>query len=124
MIISIIALILFVGLVGVTLLGGWLRRVIPTEQLSEDSKDVVKLALGLVGTMTAILLGLLISSAKDSFDATRSDVMQMAAKVALLDRVLKLYGPEAVGARHAPSGTPSPMQCDRLGQRSKPVQSD
>ena len=90
MTISIIGLIFFVGLVGVTLLGGWLRRVIPAEQLSADSKDVVKLALGLVGTMTAILLGLLISSAKDSFDTTQSDVMQMAAKVALLDRVLKL----------------------------------
>jgi hypothetical protein len=101
MTISIIGLILFVGLVGVTLLGGWLRRVIPAEQLSADSKDVVKLALGLVGTMTAILLGLLISSAKDSFDTTQSDVMQMAAKVALLDRVLKLYGSEAMDARRA-----------------------
>ena len=101
MIISIIGLILFVGLVGVTLLGGWLRRVIPAEQLSADSKDVVKLALGLVGTMTAILLGLLISEAKDSFDTTQSDVMQMAAKVALLDRVLKLYGPETMDARRA-----------------------
>ena len=57
MIISIIGLILFVGLVGVILLGGWLRRVIPAEQLSAESKDVVKLALGLVGTMTAILWG-------------------------------------------------------------------
>ena len=101
MIISIIGLSLFVGLVGVILLGGWLRRIIPAEQLSAESKDVVKLALGLVGTMTAILLGLLISSAKDSFDTTQSEVMQMAAKVALLDRVLKLYGPEAMEARRA-----------------------
>lgn len=101
MIISAIGLILFVGLVGVTLLGGCLRRLVPEEQLSADSKDVVKLALGLVATMTAILLGLLISSAKGSFDTTRSEVIQMAAKVALLDRVLKLYGPEAMDARHA-----------------------
>ena len=101
MIISIIGLILFVGLVGVTLLGGWLRRLVPEEQLSADSKEVVKLALGLVGTMTAILLGLLISSAKSTFDTTRSEVTQMAAKVALLDRVLNLYGPEAMDARRA-----------------------
>ena len=101
MIISIIALILFVGLVGVMLLGGCLRRLVPEEQLSADSKDVVKLALGLVGTMTAILLGLLISSAKSTFDTTRSEVTQMAAKVTLLDRVLKLYGPEAMDARRA-----------------------
>ena len=101
MIISIIGLILFVGLVGVTLLGGCLRRLVPAEHLSADSKEVVKLALGLVATMTAILLGLLISSAKGTFDTTRSEVTQMAAKVALLDRVLKLYGPEAMDARRA-----------------------
>ncbi len=58
MIIAAVALILFVVLVGVTLLGGRLRRLLPEEQLSAESKDAIKLALGLVGTMTAILLGL------------------------------------------------------------------
>jgi hypothetical protein len=101
MIIALIAAVLFVGLVGVTLLGGRLRRVLPAEQLSAESKDAVKLALGLVATMTAILLGLLVSSAKGAFDTTRTEVMQMAAKVALLDRVLKLYGPDAMEARRA-----------------------
>ena len=101
MIISIIGLILFVGLVGITLLGGCLRRIVPAEHLSPDSKEVVKLALGLVATMTAILLGLLISSAKGTFDTTRSEVVQMAAKVELLDRVLKLYGPQATDSRRA-----------------------
>ena len=100
MIIS-IGLILFVGLVGVTLLGGYLRRIVPAEHLNPESKDVVKLALGLVATMTAILLGLLISSAKGTFDTTRSEVVQMAAKVELLDRVLKLYGPQATDSRRA-----------------------
>ena len=61
----------------------------------------MKLARGFFGTMTAILLGLLISSAKSTFDTTRSEVTQMAAKVTLLDRVLKLYGPEAMDARRA-----------------------
>jgi hypothetical protein len=101
MIITTIALILFVILVGVTLIGGRLRRLLPPEQLSAESKEVMKLALGLVATMTAILLGLLISSAKGAFDTTRTEVMQMAAKTALLDRVLKLYGPETMDARHA-----------------------
>jgi hypothetical protein len=101
MIITTIPLILFVVLIGVTLLGGRLRRVLPADHLSTESKDAVKLALGLVATMTAILLGLLISSAKGAFDTARSEVMQMAAKAALLDRVLKFYGPEAMDARHA-----------------------
>lgn len=98
---GLIAVILFVILVGVALLGGFFGRHLPAEQLSAESKDVVKLALGLVATMTAILLGLLISSARSTFDSTQSDVIQMAAKVALLDRVLKLYGPEAMDARRA-----------------------
>ena len=57
--------------------------------------------MGLVATMTALLLGLLVSSAKDTYDTVRSEVIQMAAKVAFLDRVLAAYGPEAVGARVA-----------------------
>ncbi len=78
MIISVVALILFTVLVVIILIGGRLRRLLPAEQLSAESKDAVKLALGLVGTMTAILLGLLISSAKSAFDTTRSEVIQMA----------------------------------------------
>ena len=98
---GLIAVILFIILVGVALLGGRLGQRLPAEQLNAQSKDAVKLVLGLIATMTAILLGLLVNSAKSTFDTTRSDVIQMTAKVALLDRVLKLYGPEAMDARHA-----------------------
>src|SRR5436305_14163435 len=101
MIITLVSVIVFVILVGVTFLGGRLARVLPEEQLSAESRDAMKLALGLVATMTAILLGLLISSAKTAFDTTRSEVVQMAAKVALLNRVLVLYGPETAEARRA-----------------------
>jgi hypothetical protein len=93
------AVILFVCLVGVTLLGRRVRRYLPEDHLSADSKDAVKLAMGLVATMTALLLGLLISSAKGTYDTVRTEVTQMAAKVGFLDRVLALYGPEAAGAR-------------------------
>ena len=55
--------------------------------------------MGLVATMSALVLGLLVSSAKGSYDTERSEVIQMAAKVAFLDRVLSIYGPEAVEAR-------------------------
>src|SRR5437773_6000210 len=101
MIITVIAAILFMALVGISLLGGRLARLLPEEQLSADSKDAVKLAMGLVATMTAVLLGLLITSAKSTYDTAQSEVMQMAAKISLLDRVLALYGPEAADARHA-----------------------
>src|SRR5438477_2147046 len=99
MITAVVAVILFVCLVGVVLLGRRVRRYLPGDHLSADSRDSVKLAMGLVATMTALLLGLLVSSAKGTSDNVRGEVMQMAAKVALLDRVLALYGPEAADAR-------------------------
>lgn len=99
--IIIIGAILFAGLVGVILVGARLRRFVPAGHLSTDSKDAIKLALGLVATMTALLLGLLVSSAKNSFDNARSEVIQMSAKIALLDRILVLYGPQTAEARRA-----------------------
>jgi len=93
------ALIVLGCLIGAVLLGRWIRRLLPAEHLSADSRDVVKLAMGLVATMSALVLGLLVSSAKGSYDTERSEVIQMAAKVAFLDRVLSVYGPEAVEAR-------------------------
>jgi len=93
------ALIVFGCLVGAVLLGRTLRRVLPEEHLTADSRDTIKLAMGLVATMAALVLGLLVSSVKGSYDTERSEVIQMAAKVAFLDRVLAIYGPEAAEAR-------------------------
>lgn len=94
-----IAVILFVVLVGAALLGRRVHRYLPEAHLSLDSRDAVKLAMGLVATMTALVLGLLVSSAKGAYDTKRSEVIQMAAKVVFLDRALALYGPEATEAR-------------------------
>jgi len=91
--------ILLASLVAMVLLGQNMRRHLPDEHLSGDSRDTVKLAMGLVATMTALLLGLLVSSAKGTYDTQRTEVIQMAAKVAFLDRVLTAYGPEAAEAR-------------------------
>src|SRR5438067_13698389 len=93
------ALIVFGCLVGAVLLGRALRRLLPEDHLTADSRDTIKLAMGLVAIMAALVLGLLVSSAKGSYDAERSEVIQMAAKVAFLNRVLLAYGPEAFEAR-------------------------
>jgi hypothetical protein len=93
------ALTVFACLIAAALLGTVLRRVLPEQHLSADSRDVIKLAIGLVATMSALVLGLLVSSAKGSYDTERNEVLQMAAKVAFLDRVLTVYGPEANEAR-------------------------
>ena len=60
------------------------RRFLPEEHVSPHSRDSVKLAMGLVATMSALLLGLLVSSAKTSYDTTRSEVMQVASSIASL----------------------------------------
>jgi hypothetical protein len=97
--ITLIPVVLFVFLVGAALLGRRVHRCLPEDHLTDVSRDAVKLAMGLVATMTALVLGLLVSSAKEAYDTKRSEVIQMAAKVAFLDRVLALYGPETAEAR-------------------------
>jgi hypothetical protein len=82
------------------LIGMWIGRLLPKHHMSSETKDTVKLAMGLVATMSALLLGLLVSSAKESYDATHDHVIQMASKVALLDRVLTIYGSEATEVHH------------------------
>ncbi len=84
---------------GAGLLGMLLRRALPKDHLSEDSKAVVKLGMGLVGTMAALVLGLLIASAKGTYDEQSSALLEMSAKIISLDRTLALYGPEAKGPR-------------------------
>ena len=95
---DIIAAAVFGSLVCAVLLGLRLRKV-SEPHLNADTRDTVKLALGLIATMVALLLGLLVSSAKNDYDGARSEVGQMVAKAVLLDRVLALYGPQAAAAR-------------------------
>lgn len=82
-----------------SLIGMSLRSVIPAHHLDAETKDVVKLGVGLIGTMAALVLGLLVASAKGSYDTQRSEVTQMAANFILLDRVLLHYGPETAEIR-------------------------
>ncbi|HKM91530.1 MAG TPA: hypothetical protein VJX29_13025 [Candidatus Acidoferrales bacterium] len=94
-----ISIITFACVFGGALLGIALRAVLPEHHLSADSKDVVKLGMGLVATMAALVLGLLIASAKASYDTQNTEVTEISAKVILLDRLLAHYGPESQEAR-------------------------
>lgn len=67
----------------------------PEHHLSDKVKDTVKLGAGIIATMAALVLGLLVGSSKSSFDAMDTGINEMAAKTILLDRVLAQYGPEA-----------------------------
>jgi hypothetical protein len=100
-----ISLIVFACVFGGALFGMLLRSALPEHHLNADSKNVVMLGMGLVATMTALVLGLLIASAKSSYDAQSDALTDMSAKVVLLDRVLAHYGPETKEARDVLSAT-------------------
>jgi hypothetical protein len=91
-------------LVAAIALGRLVRTRVPEHHLSADAKDTIKFAMGMIATMTALLLGLLVSSAKRNYDDQRSHVIAMAAKVVFLERLLALYGPEAEDVRHGVRG--------------------
>jgi hypothetical protein len=81
------------------LLGMFLQGPLPDRHLSSESKDVVKLGTGLIATLAALVLGLLIASAKSAYDTQNSEIKQISASILLLDRVLAHYGPETKEAR-------------------------
>jgi hypothetical protein len=89
-----VSLIILACVFGGALLGIFLHAVLPQHHLSNETKDIVKLGMGLVGTMAALVLGLLVASAKGSYDAQSAELTQMSANIGTLDRALALYGPE------------------------------
>lgn len=89
-----IALIVFACVFGAAMLGLLIGAVLPEHHLSQDTKDVVKLGTALIATMAALVLSLLISSAKNSFDKMDGELLQNAARAISLDRALADYGPE------------------------------
>jgi hypothetical protein len=84
---------------GGAMLGMVLRSWLPDQHLNSDSKDVIKMGTGLIATMSALVLGLLIASAKSTLDAQRTGFQQLATNVVLLDRTLAHIGPAAKGSR-------------------------
>jgi len=95
------SLIAFVFIFGGVIVGMLLRRTLPDHHLHDDSRDVIKLATGLVGTMSALVLGLLVASAKGFYDAQTTEMTQISANIIFLDRALARYGPETKEAREA-----------------------
>jgi hypothetical protein len=95
----IVGLITFAGVFGAALLGLRLGSALPEHHISKESKDAVRIGMGLVATMAALILGLLIATTNGSYDTKKSEMMEMAAKIAFLDQALANYGPETRDAR-------------------------
>jgi len=94
-----ISSIVFACVFGGALAGMYLRAVLPQHHLTAESKETVKLGMGLVATMAALVLGLLVASAKGSYDAQSTGLTDMSSRIVMLDRVLAHYGPETKQVR-------------------------
>jgi len=94
-----ISFVVFAVVFGGAMVGMALRAIVPKQQLSDESRAVIQLGIGLVGTMAALVLGLLVASAKSSYDAQSTELTQASANIILLDRLLAHYGPETKDVR-------------------------
>jgi len=108
--------VIFGCVFGGALLGMTLRALLPESHASSDSREAVRLGMGLVATTVALVLGLLIASAKGFYDTQNTEMTEAAANVVLLDRILVHYGAEAKDARAALRSTVASL-IERAWQR-------
>ena len=94
-----IGIVVFICTFGGALFGMWLRGILPVHHLRDESRDTVRLGIGLVATLTALVLGLMTASAKSSFDGLNTAIKNMAGDVIATDRLLARYGPETMDIR-------------------------
>ncbi|MFC3126933.1 hypothetical protein ACFOD4_17845 [Pseudoroseomonas globiformis] len=85
----------FAGAVG----GLYLHRLLPPEHVTKETQEVIRLCTGSLSVLAALVLGLLITTARTSSDTTTREVQNFAAELVILDGVLRDYGPEADAAR-------------------------
>ena len=85
--------IVFICVFGGALLGMFLRSILPEHHLSAESKDAVKVGIGLIATMAALVLGLLVATAKASYDAKSNELTEMSANTVMLDRCWRTMAP-------------------------------
>jgi hypothetical protein len=93
------ALIVLVFVFASGVLGLSLRSALPQQHLAEDSLTMVRLCTGVIATLTALVLGLLVASAKANYDRVSTQVTSAAAAIVLLDRTLAQYGPQTAEVR-------------------------
>ena len=96
---TIVGIIVFACTFGGVLLGMWLQKTLPGHHLDTESKDAVKVGIGLIAMMTALVLGLITASAKNSYDDVNSGVKKTAVDILVFDRLLARYGSETAEIR-------------------------
>ena len=96
---TVIAILILAGSCGGLLLTVFFRHRLPPHHEEEETRDLLKIATGMLATLVALILGLLVSSAKGTFDTATSELTQSGAQIITLDRTLANYGPEAQPVR-------------------------
>jgi hypothetical protein len=89
-----ISSIVFVVVFSGALAGIGFQRVVPDNQLGPEAKDVIRLATGLLVTMTALVLGMLVSTANSSYQDRKNELAEMGSNFVLVDGLLASYGPD------------------------------
>ena len=112
-----IGAMVFACVFGGTLFGMFLSSILPKGHLSPDARDVIKVAMAMIATLAALVLGLLTASAKSSLDEKESELRSAGAQVLLLDRTMAEYGPEAQDARDLLKRSSSPQGQSDLARR-------
>src|SRR5262249_3935031 len=103
------ALTALLVILGGALVGVALRKTLPERHLAEDTKVLVRLGTGLIGTIAALVLGLLIAAANSSFGTQSAHVQHIAADIILLDQLLAQYGQDAKPVREELRQTITPL---------------
>jgi len=80
-------------------IGLQIGAMLPKDHIASDSKDTLKITSGMIATLVALVLGLLVASAKNSFDTVNAESVNAGSKLIYLDHLLARYGPETKPAR-------------------------
>ena len=95
----VVAVLAFLSMMGAALLGLFSKTRLPSEHPQEDTSSVVRVVAQLFVVMTSLVLGLMLDSAKNTFETNNRDIRTLATEIILLDRTMRALSPEAEDAR-------------------------
>ena len=96
---TIIGFVSFVAIFGGVLVGRFAARRLPNRHLNIETQTAVTVSVAVIGTLSALVLGLMISAANTSFSARSDEIRQLSLQLIRMDRNLRRYGPEAAETR-------------------------
>src|ERR1700745_4365918 len=96
----IIGLLVYALLLAGAFVGWKMRNRLPAHHLAEETKSLVNMSTAVVATVSALVLGLLISNANTTFTRLGGQVTSLSAEILRLDQILRRYGADAEPARN------------------------